>query len=361
MIRVLVVDDSPVARKFLIQALTVDGIQVVGEAGDPYAARDRIVELKPDVVVLDVMMPKMDGITFLRRLMHYFPVPTVICSSFTRDGGDVALSAYEAGAVEVIGKPDASYPLLQMGRDLVAAVRAAAVARQRADSPEKHAVQLTGRGDARLIAIGASTGGTAAVEAVLRALPREMPPIAIVQHMPPYITQAFAARLKTICRIDVREARDGDVFEDGLALVAPGGSHLLVERGATGLVARVNGGPRVNGHRPAVDVLFRSVAEEARERAVGVLLTGMGRDGAEGMLAMHGAGARTLAQDEATSVVFGMPKAAIELGAADQVVPLPEMSAQIARACSLGRKPRARRDDERTAAIRGSTRGTDRQ
>jgi two-component system chemotaxis response regulator CheB len=343
MIRVLVVDDSPVARKFLIQALTVDGIQVVGQAGDPYAARDQIVELKPDVVVLDVMMPKMDGITFLRRLMHYFPVPAVICSSFTRDGGDVALSAYEAGAVEVIGKPDASYPLPQMSRDLATAVRAAAVAQRRSDTREKRAVQLTQRGEVRLIAIGASTGGTVAIETVLRELPPEMPPIAIVQHMPPYITQAFAARLKANCRVDVREARDGDVFEDGLALVAPGGSHLVVERGGTGFVARVSGGPRVNGHRPAVDVLFRAVAEEVRERAVGVLLTGMGRDGAEGMLAMHDAGARTLAQDETTSVVFGMPKAAIDLEAADQVVPLPEMSEQIARACSLGPKSRATR------------------
>ncbi len=343
MIRVLVVDDSPVARKFLIQALKVDGIQVVAEAGDPYAARDRIVELKPDVVVLDVMMPKMDGITFLRRLMHYFPVPTVICSSFTREGGELAVSAYEAGAVEVLGKPDASYPLAQMGRDLVAAVRAAAVAHHRAEVPGQRAVQLAQRGEVRMIAIGASTGGTVAIETLLRQLPEDMPPIAIVQHMPPYITPAFAARLNQLCRIDVREARDGETLQDGSALVAPGGSHLMVECGTTGLVVRVTDGPRVNGHRPAVDVLFRSAAEEVRERAVGVLLTGMGRDGAEGLLAMHGAGARTLAQDEASSVVFGMPKAAIELGAADQVVPLAEMSEQLARACALGLKPRPRR------------------
>lgn len=337
MIRVLIVDDSGVARKVLTQALTAADLTVVGEATDPYGARDKIVSLEPDVLVLDVAMPKMDGITFLKRLMHYRPMPVVVCSSLTREGGELAVSAFEAGAVEVICKPSPEYPYAQMSRDLAAAVRAAAVARRVPAAAVGSSVELIGRGNVQLIVIGASTGGTVAVEALIRGLPRDVPPVVIVQHMPPYITQAFAQRLARLSHFDVREARDRDVLEEGCALVAPGGSHVVVERAGARLFARVRSGPRVNGHRPSVDVLFHAVAQELRERAVGVLLTGMGRDGAEGLLALRRAGSHTVAQDEATSVVFGMPKAAIDLDAACEVAPLHGIAGCVARACGGAR------------------------
>lgn len=342
MIRVLLVDDSTVARKILSQALTRSDIKVVGEAPDPFAARDRIVELKPDVVVLDVAMPKMDGITFLRRLMRYHPLPVVVCSSWTHEGRELAVAAFDAGAVEVIGKPTPEYPFAQMSRDLIDAVRAAAVSRKLPGSTAARAIELKTRGNVQLVVFGASTGGTIAIETVVRDLPARMPPLLIVQHMPPYITQAFADRLERLSRLQVHEARDGELLEDGVALVAPGGSHMLVQADRGRLIARVRGGPRVNGHRPSVDVLFHSVAEQVGARAVGALLTGMGRDGAEGLLAMRDAGAHTLAQDEATSVVFGMPQAAIELDAADEVAALPEIAERVVRACETQRARVAR-------------------
>jgi two-component system chemotaxis response regulator CheB len=338
-------------------------IELVGDAEDPYAARDRIIELRPDVLVLDVEMPRMDGIEFLRRLMQHFPMPVVICSSAAVAGGEIALRALRAGAIEVICKPNEHYLPAQFDKDLIAAVRSAAAARGRVGAvfaatqsaqsrPEQLSPSLppkvgAAHGSARagsageqavkhpshckLIAIGASTGGTIAVDAIVRALPPVMPPIIIVQHMPAYITGAFAHRLNQVTNLQVEEARDGSVLRPGLILVAPGGVHVVIERVGIELRASLREGPRVNGHIPSVDVMFRSVAYSAGAAAVGVLLTGMGRDGADGLLAMREAGAHTLAQDEASSVVWGMPKAAIDIEAVDDVVPLQNMAAKITR------------------------------
>jgi two-component system chemotaxis response regulator CheB len=340
MIRVLLVDDSSAARRSFAQILqSAPDISVVGEASDPFSARDLIVKLEPDVMLLDVEMPRMDGITFLRRLMHYRPMPVIVCSTLTTRGGEVAFEAYQAGAAEVICKPNETYTRAQLEVDLISAVRSAAQARFQRTAPPAEQVELRGRSDVGVIAIGASTGGTVAVERIVRALPAEMPPILIVQHMPPYITGPFAARLKSLSRIDVAEALDGEPLRGGRALVAPGGKHLTLERNTSGLCVRVRNGPRVSGHRPSVDVLFHSVAKLGGVRAVGVLLTGMGKDGAEGLAQMRAAGAHTIAQDESTSVVFGMPKAAIDLGAAVEVAPLPDIAQRLMLALQrFGRK-----------------------
>lgn len=351
MIRVLIVDDSVIARRVLAQILgTAPDISVVGEAGDAFTARDRIVELSPDVMLLDIEMPKMDGLTFLRRLMHYQPMPVVVCSSLTTKGGEVAFDAYEAGATDVIGKPNGNYTRAQIEIDLVAAVRSAAASRQAAATRRERkdlappAVELRSRNDIALVAIGASTGGTIAVETIVRALPSNMPAVLIVQHMPAYITAPFAARLRSLARIDVVEATDGQVVRDGQALVAAGGKHMTLERAGGELRVRVREGPRVNGHCPSVDVLFHSVATLMGSRVAGVLLTGMGRDGADGMSAMHAEGAHTIAQDEASSVVFGMPRAAIELGAATEVAALDDIAGRLVTALqSSGQLPSSRR------------------
>ena len=333
MIRVLLVDDSAAARRVFAQILSATpDISVVGEAADPFLARDQIIKLEPDVMLLDVEMPKMDGITFLRRLMHYRPMPVIVCSSLTTRGGEVAFEAYQAGAAEVICKPNETYTRTQLEHDLVAAVRAAAVSRQKPTAALAPRVELRARNDVAVVAIGASTGGTVAVESIVRALPADMPPILIVQHMPPYITAPFAARLKQFARIDVVEATDLQVLKDGQALVAPGGKHMALERAGGVFRVRVKDGPRVNGHRPSVDVLFHSVANTVGARAVGILLTGMGKDGAEGLLAMRTAGAHTMAQDEASSVVFGMPRAAIEIDAAAEVVSLTNVPNRLGQA-----------------------------
>ncbi|MEI9937593.1 MAG: chemotaxis response regulator protein-glutamate methylesterase [Pseudomonadota bacterium] len=334
MIRVLLVDDSSVARRSFAQILATAGdITVVGEAADAFSARDQIVALKPDVMLLDIEMPKMDGITFLRRLMHYQPMPVVVCSTLTTKGGEKAFEAYEAGAADVIGKPNAGYTRAQLEIDLIAAVRSAALSRRaRGSVPVSSAVELKKRNDIALVAIGASTGGTIAVEAIVKALPNNMPAMLIVQHMPAYITGPFAARLRSIARIDVVEASDGDPLRDGLALVAPGGKHMTLERVGVELRVRVREGPRVSGHCPSVDVMFHSVARVLGPDAVGVILTGMGRDGAEGLAAMHAGGAHTIAQDEATSIVFGMPRAAIELEAATEVAALGDIARQLVTA-----------------------------
>lgn len=336
MIRVVIVDDSAVVRRLFKKAMAyAPDVNVVGEAPNPYVARDLIVELKPDVLILDVEMPKMDGITFLHKLGQHYPLPVVVCSSLTEAGGKLALEAYDAGAVEVILKPHAPQALSELGAELVLAVRAAAGARTERVRTSRAAVQLRQRNEVEVVVIGASTGGTVAVESILSRLPPNVPPILVVQHMPAYVTKAFAARLDQLCKLTVEEARPGRVLEQGLVLVAPGDYHLGLERAGGKLRARVSSDERVNGHRPAVDVLFHSTADTVGHRSVGVLLTGMGRDGAAGLLAMREEGAFTLAQDERSSVVFGMPKAAIDCGAAVQVASLEEIPQRLVRAIEL--------------------------
>jgi len=335
-IRVVIVDDSVVVRRLFKKAMAfAPDVQVVAEAPDPYVARDLIVELKPDVLILDVEMPKMDGITFLHKLNQHYPLPVVVCSSLTEAGGKLALEAYDAGAVEVILKPQSPRALAELGAELVSVVRAACGARTSRVRTSRAGVQLRQRNEVELVAIGASTGGTVAVESILSRLPQNVPPILVVQHMPAYVTKAFAARLDNLCALTVEEARPGRVLEPGLVLVAPGDFHLGVERVGGKLRARVSTEERVNGHRPAVDVLFHAVADTVGHRAIGALLTGMGRDGAAGLLAMREEGAFTLAQDEQSSVVFGMPKAAIDCGAADQIASLEDIPQRLVRAMEL--------------------------
>ncbi len=336
MIRVVIVDDSAVVRRLFKKAMAfAPDVLVVADAPDPYAASDLIVEYRPDVLVLDVEMPKMDDITFLQRLNQHYPLPVVVCSSLTEAGGKLALEAFAAGAVEVICKPQGPRALADFGAELVRAVRAAAGARTNTLQKPRPRVQLYQRNEVELITIGASTGGTVAVESILTRLPPNVPPILVVQHMPAYVTKAFAARLDGLCQLTVEEARPGRVLEQGLVLVAPGDQHLELERVGQKLKVKLSSDERVNGHRPSVDVLFRGVADLVGPRAVGVLLTGMGKDGAAGLLEMKNEGAFTLAQDEASSVVFGMPKAAIECGAASVVAPLDEIPARIVRAIEL--------------------------
>jgi two-component system chemotaxis response regulator CheB len=373
MIRVLLVDDSAVVRTAFARALAqVPDMKVVGEAPDPFVARDLILQVKPDVVVLDIEMPRMDGLTFLRKLMKHFPIPVVVCSSLSTRGGEVALDAMQSGACGVVCKPGPTQAPAATAAELIEAIRDASTARSmhiaapvvaiappistRGVPPPPSAARgpaavhgASGkpaphgggayRGDPRqILAIGASTGGTVAIERILSQLPPGMPPIVLAQHMPAYITKPFAARLNRVGHLEVREAVDGDELRPGLALLAPGGLHLLVEASGSTYRVRVKDGPLVSGHRPSVNVMFRSVALAARERAVGVILTGMGGDGAKGLVIMHDAGARTFAQDEATSVVFGMPKVAIELGAVDDVRGLPSMAAGIVAALERGPK-----------------------
>jgi two-component system chemotaxis response regulator CheB len=308
----------------------------VGSAVDPYVAREKIASLRPDVLTLDNEMPRMDGLSFLAKLMKHYPMPVVVVSSVTPQHGEAALRALELGAVEVISKPGSQYSTPDVARCLARAIRAAASARitKSQQTPEAAAaaavphlsnLQTTNR----VVAIGASTGGTQAIEAVLRGMPASAPGTVIVQHMPAGFTPAFAERLNRVCQMEVREARDGDNVVSGVALVAPGNRHLLLERSGANYLVRVKDGPAVHFQRPSVDVLFQSVARSAGRNAIGALLTGMGADGAKGLLAMRESGARTLAQDEKSCVVFGMPKEAIDLGAACEVVPLSLMSQAI--------------------------------
>lgn len=341
MTRVLLVDDSPAIRRLFSAALgATPDIEVVGQASDPFHARDRILELAPDVMVLDVEMPRMDGITFLKKLMRYHPLAVVVCSTLTTHGSETALEAMEAGAVAVVGKPRDGYPKDEMLSDLVEAVREASAFRARDPAGRPGTTEplgFAGDADGVVLAIGASTGGTVAVETILRRMPKSGPPVVVTQHMPAYITEPFVRRLDALSPMEVRAAADGAPLRPGVALVAPGGKHLVVERSALGLRARVKDGPLVNGHRPSVDVMFHSVARAVGRSAVAALLTGMGRDGAKGLLGIRAAGGHTIAQDEATSVVFGMPKAAIELRAAAEVAGLPRMADQIVAAAERAR------------------------
>lgn len=327
-LRVLVVDDSALARTALSRGLSLDpDLEVVGEARDPFDARDKILSLSPDVMTLDVEMPRMDGIEFLRRLMPQRPIPTVVVSSLSQRGSEIALAALSAGAVDVVCKPsrNLSGGLDAMIGELRTKLKIAATARVAQHKtrlpPPRPAGALAETTD-KIVAIGASTGGTEAIGVVLARMPANAPGVAIVQHMPPGFTHTFAHHLDAVCAVQVSEARDGDRLFPGRALVAPGGQQLRVVRSGGDYLVEVRPGDKVSGHCPSVDVLFASVASCAGPNAVGVLLTGMGSDGAAGLLAMRRAGARTVAQDEATSVVWGMPKVAWENGGAERVEPI---------------------------------------
>jgi two-component system, chemotaxis family, protein-glutamate methylesterase/glutaminase len=326
--RVLVVDDSPVVRQMLVRELSRDPeIEVVGTAPDPFVARDKIVELKPDVLTLDMEMPRMDGMTFLRKLMQHHPLPVIVISSLTPKGGALALEALDAGAIDVMCKPGVAYSIGDLGVELIDKIKAASRIRVAKRTPSVSAPQARQRlamtvTTNKVIAIGASTGGTQALFDVLTALPPTSPGIIIVQHMPEHFTKSFAERLNEHCAIQVKEAEDGDTVAPGKALLAPGNFHMLLKRSGAMYYVEVKQGPLVSRHRPSVDVLFKSVARYAGKNAVGVIMTGMGGDGAAGLLEMKNAGAETIAQDEASCIVFGMPKVAIEMGAANHVVSL---------------------------------------
>jgi two-component system, chemotaxis family, protein-glutamate methylesterase/glutaminase len=336
-IKVLIVDDSAIVRKIFSEELSkYPDIEVIGTAPDPFVARDKIVALNPDVITLDIEMPRMDGLTFLKKLMKYYPIPTIIVSSLTPRGGKLTLEAMEIGAVEVIGKPGGSYSVGNMSSQLADKIRAAARARvfkQDSDVPVSGTVQMKALAETshKVIAIGASTGGTEALKQVLTPLPANSPGIVMVQHMPANFTAAFADRLNSLCQLNVREAKDNDSIVPGLALIAPGNYHMILRRSGARYYVEVKTGPMVHHQRPAVDLLFKSTAQYAGGNAIGVILTGMGADGAEGLLEMKKAGARTIAQDEHSCVVFGMPKEAIKMGAADKVLPLDQIASEMMR------------------------------
>lgn len=329
-IKVLIVDDSAVVRKVLSKELSVrPGIKVIGTAPDPYVARGKIVRLSPDVVTLDIEMPRMDGITFLKKLMQYYPLPVIVLSSLTDKGSRLAMDAFSAGAVDVISKPGSAYSVGEMSRDLARKIMDAAHARVRpispASAPDAAALPAVASSALsattnKLIAIGASTGGTEAICKVLSRFPASAPGVVVVQHMPPRFTASFAQRLDGLCRIRVKEAEDGDSVLNGQALIAPGNYHMLLRRSGARYYVRVKDGPLIHHQRPAVDALFNSVARYAGANALGVILTGMGADGAAGIRAMKDAGAFNIAQDEASSVVYGMPKEAVKTGGVDRVV-----------------------------------------
>lgn len=356
-IRVLIIDDSATVRQTLASILSEDPqIEVLGVAADPFAAAKRIAEEVPDVITLDVEMPRMDGITFLRKLMAQKPIPVVMCSSLTEAGTETLLQALEAGAVDVILKPKMGVAdhLLESKIRICDAVKAAAGAqlpgarrtaprlapplqperKLTADAmlPPPVASRAMARTTETVVCIGASTGGTEALRVLLEALPPDSPGMVIVQHMPERFTASFAKRLDSLCAVEVKEAEDGDTVRRGRVLIAPGNKHLLLERSGARYYVQVKDGPLVSRHRPSVDVLFRSAARSAGSNAVSVIMTGMGDDGARGMAEMKQAGAFTLAQDEATSVVFGMPKEAIARGCVDRVAPLQILTSEILKA-----------------------------
>lgn len=331
-IKVLIVDDSALVRKIFSQELAKDpAIEVVGTAPEPYIARDKIVLLKPDVVILDIEMPKMDGLTFLERLMEYYPMPVIIVSSLAKGSCDVALRALELGAVDVMAKPGSSYSVQDLSEQLIEKIKAAAQMKRfklnkgpeaLVNRPTIPPSQALVKSTNKIIAIGASTGGTEAIKEILMELPVEMPPVIIVQHMPPIFTKSFADRLNSLCKLEVREAVDQEVLYPGKVLIAPGNYHMVLKRSGAQYFVEVKDGPLVFHQRPSVEVMFQSVATYAGANAIGVILTGMGADGAKGLLEMRKAGAFTIAQDEASCIVFGMPKEAIGMGAAIQVAPL---------------------------------------
>ena len=335
-IKVLVVDDSAIVRKILSEQLDQHrGIEVVGTAPDPYIARDKIVSLDPDVLTLDVEMPRMDGITFLGKLMKHRPMPVIVLSSLTPKGGKTAMEALSAGAIEVMCKPGPAYSVGKTCDELVEKIKAASRAKmdkyvstqpQSAVPTERlNMVETTNK----IIAIGASTGGVQALSSVLPFLPADAPGTLIVQHMPAQFTTSFAQRLDGMCQMNVKEAEDGDRVYPGRVLLAPGGFHMLLNRSGASYYVSVKEGPQVCRQRPSVEVMFKSVAKYAGANAVGAILTGMGNDGAGGLLEMRQSGAHTIAQDEKTSIVFGMPMEAIKIEAAEKVVSLPKIAATL--------------------------------
>lgn len=335
--RVVVVDDSPTMRALIRDALSRHpALEVVGEAGDPLEAREAIRSLAPDVVTLDVEMPNMSGLEFLDRLMRLRPLPVVMVSTLTQKGAEASLAALELGAVDCFGKPATGGGFEGLAQVVADAAGANVMARE-ARAPASPSREPYQPGD-RILAIGSSTGGVEALTAVIGAFPANCPPTVITQHMPATFTASFAGRLDRGGACRVAEARDGDVLEIGKVLLAPGGArHMAVRRLGDRLVVRLEDGEPVSGHRPSVDVLFHSVAQAVGGRAVGALLTGMGRDGADGLLALRRAGATTIGQDEATSVVFGMPRAAAEIGAVERQLPLTRVAPALLRAAAAPR------------------------
>ena len=340
MIRVLIVDDSATARHILREILESDArIEVIGLAADAYIARDMIVSLKPDVICLDVEMPRMDGVTFLQKLMLYYPTPVVMVSSLTRSSANTTLDAFEAGAVDYVTKPHSHIydGKEEIREELIQKVVNASYARVQRKIPHiKRSLNVMSLSETthKVIAIGSSTGGTEALKVVLGELPSNSPAVLVVQHMPQSFLESFVLRLDQVCVIDVKIAHNGDSLQMGTAYVAQGGKHMVLRRSGANYCIEIGMGAKVSGHAPSVDVLFNSVAKVAGSNAIGVILTGMGSDGAKGMLHMHEAGAKTIAQSEESCVVFGMPKEAIKLGGVDEIVSLGDIAQNIVKLLS---------------------------
>lgn len=343
MIKVLCVDDSALIREVLAKHLSqYPDIEVVGTAANPYIARDRLVELNPDVMTLDIEMPRMDGVEFLTRLMPQYPIPVVVFSSLTPEGGVITLNALEAGAVDFVTKPGLGVQqgIIALIDELAGKIRMAArVSReslqnrarqrkQRTITPIRKSNILTGSTD-KVIALGASTGGTEAMRVIVETLPADLPGMVVVQHMPPVMTEKFAMRLNELSALEIKEAKDGDRILNGHVLIAPGGKHMTVERSGGTYVVRVFNGEKVQGHAPSVEVLFNSIAKNVGSNAYGIMLTGMGRDGAAAMVEMKKAGSRNIVQDEQSSVVWGMPGEAYKMGAADFLLPIEQIAQKL--------------------------------
>lgn len=339
-IKVLIVDDSLLFRETLMREIAKDfGIEVVGTAEDPFAARDKILELKPDVVTLDVEMPKMDGIAFLKKLMPQYPLPVVVVSSVSQN----VFEALDAGAVDFVTKPDVTRAggMNSFINELIVKIKIASTAKVGGFKKDYESVKIvSGHGadiSNAVVAIGASTGGTEAIYSIVTTLPRDMPGILIVQHMPPVFTKLYAERLNNSCMMEAKEAEDGDLVKPGRILVAAGEFHMRLAKGPSGFYVKSARGERVNGHCPSVDVLFDSVADVAKEKAIGVILTGMGADGAKGLMNMRNQGAYTIGQDEKTSTVYGMPMVAYNIGAVAKQLPLDRIAQEICNYLSLER------------------------